>query len=243
MNANLLKFLEAAVKFAMVDWKKGIREKTHHPDIDRIAKQSGFSNHMEWKENGRASRMWCGMFCACHMLMAGLNQALRSGLWHVKNVEDFFNYKYGKRVPQWVMVEGKKYKVKDFHDQQNAPRLWITHKMISAMIKEDGAKLVGYSDVGLVGPGDILLVDGGADGSPNHITMVKEYKGGVITTVEGNASGVINVPGENGVTKKVKGDAVTLNFRDLNNPKDVEKIYGIGRLSLEDFNKDYKYEI
>jgi hypothetical protein len=239
---GLQSFRETAVRSAMTDWRLGIREKTHHDEIDRIVKRSGYANRMEWKPNGRAESMWCGMFCACHLLNAGLNKALRPGMWHVKNVENYFTYDYEKRVPKWVTVGGNKMKLKDFHDQVDAPRLWLTHKMIDEMIAEDGVKMVGYADVGLVGPGDILLVDSDRNGTPNHITMVKEYKGGVITTVEGNAGGVINLPGQDGVTKKVKGDAVTLNFRDLSKSKHVAKIYGIGRFSVQDFNRDYKYE-
>lgn len=241
MDDQLLKYREAAVKSAMEDWKKGIREKTHHEEIDRIVKQSGFANRMEWKSDGRASQMWCGMFCSCHLLNAGLNQELRSGMWHVSNVENFFCYKYEKRVPKWVLVKDKNIELKEYHSQKNTPRLWITHKMIKEMIGEDGPHMVGFADVGLVGPGDILLVDGDSNGKPNHITMVKEYKKGIITTIEGNAGGIINVPGEDGVTQRVQGDSVALNFRDLSK-EDYKKIYGIGRFSYEDFNRALLFE-
>jgi len=242
---DLLGFREAAVKSCMEDWKLAIQEKTHHPDINRIVKGSGYANYMDWKENGRAEWMWCGIFCACHLRNIGFHPNLRPGLWHVKNVENFFTYQYEKRVPRWITVDGKEYEVKVFHEQKNAPRMWLTHQMIVDMVHEDGSHMVGFSDVGLVGPGDILLVDGNGDGSSNHITMVASYENNIITTVEGNAGGLL-FDGENldGTfkTKEVKGDGVTLNKRDLSNPSHLKKIYGIGRFSAEDFNGSHTYE-
>lgn len=242
---NLSDSLNMLVMACMSDWYRGIREKTHHDDIDRIVRESGYAHRMDWRADGRAEHMWCGMFAACHAGTVGLPGILRPGLYHVDNVVDFFNYDYGRRVPKWALVGGERVKLKEFHEQNNAPRRWITHDDIDAMVAEDGAHMVGFADQGLIQGGDILLVDNKADGTPNHITVVRNYGGGIVTTVEGNASGIVFVKKADGgadQTEKVKGDAVALNHRDLSDPAQRARIYGIGRFSALDFDRDQQYE-
>jgi len=228
---ELKKCLVRMVESQMTDWAKNIQEKTHPDEIDEIVRCSGFANRMEWKDNGRADRMWCGMFAAAHAFKAGFAKALRPGLWHVKNVVDFFNYNYGKRVPKFAVLEdGTRVVLREFHDLHDAPRMWISHEDLEAMVEEDGPQMVGFADVGLVCQGCILLEDREGDGTPNHITTVKGYSyDGVITTVEGNASGIM------ASGKKAKRDAVTLKYRDLGDPKQRKKIHGVGLFSLMDF--------
>jgi len=244
--------LNMLVMACMSDWYRGIREKTHHDDIDRIVRESGFANRMEWRDDGRADHMWCGMYAACHAGTVGMPRILRPGMFHVKNVEDFFNYRYGKRVPRWVKLpmdggDTMKMELHGWHEDHDAMRRWITHEDIDAMVDEDGAHMVGFADQGLIMGGDILLVDNKADGTPNHITVVRNYSGGVITTVEGNAGGIVFVKREGGggggmETESVRGDAVAINHRDLSKSKHRARIYGIGRFSPLDFDPTQEYE-
>jgi len=234
---EIFPFVSEAVHAARLDWKQGIREKTHHDEIDRITHQAGFAKRMDWRDDGRADRMWCGFAVASWLYSAGLAKDLRKGFWHVKNVEDYFRYRYGKRVPRWAVVGvsgDELVDLKQFHEENDAPRLWIDNEDIEAMAREDGPHMIGFSDYGLLRLGDVALIDGGADGTANHITMVQSYEGPVLTTVEGNAGGMLWSP-EEGKELRVKRDAVTINRRDLEDPRQRAKIYGVGTLSLIDF--------
>lgn len=215
---------DAAVAAATAFWKTGMSE-SRRGSTDVVAQESGFDHTV-------GTHAWCGMFVAASYARAGLCKALRKGFYEVTNVRDYFTYAYHERTPGWVWDPAADAwrPMRAYHVERGAPRQWLDH---DAIAKADLAALD-------IRPGDVALIDHQGDGKPDHITLVEGYdpKTGVLVTLEGNGAGQIAKsvnPDGSVVEGHADADAAVRNRRDLADPKQRKKIYGVGRLSAVDF--------
>lgn len=222
-------YRDAVVSHAMSFWKQGVcnaREGSTNP----IAMDSGWGTALK-KADGTTTD-WCGFFVAASCYRAGLCKALRKGFYHVDNVHNYFVYHYGERVPRWVWDDATAawYKVHELHTARGAKRRWLHHAAI------DGADLATLDIL----PGDVVLIDHEGDGRANHITLAESYDPatGVLTTLEGNGMGkvAVSVAADGTVTEGPShGPSAVRNRRNLTDKAQRRKIYGVGRLSVVDF--------
>lgn len=218
-----LKAVVNAVEF----WKEGVSN-SKRGSTDIIAKESGWGDNLHESDGGTTD--WCGLFVGTCLMRAGLDVALRRGFFHVRNVEHYFRYDYGERIPRWLWDEavGAWKDVKTYHTEREALRAWHHTPAIGT-----GLDML---------PGDVVLIDHEGDGKANHITMAESYdpSTGMLVTLEGNGLGAIAVAllPDGAVQEGVaKGPSVVRNKRDLTNDHQRRKIYGWGRLSPVDFER------
>lgn len=219
-SADPQKNIDAALAFASRYWELGLREqddKLHKDKLDEMVKAVGFANRMVWKSDDRALYEWCGFFAAWCMLNGGMSQVHAKSFYAARNLVDFFNYKKSPRVQAEITFNSGKVKTRTIHVEHGALRLWIPCKMLH----KEG--------VGILRPGDIVLIDhqaGAGAGVPDHITVVStvDVQHQRFGTIEGNASGM-SFKGN-----KVN-EAVVVNTRTVSS-----RIHGAGRLSALDFD-------
>jgi hypothetical protein len=123
---------------------------------------------------------WCGFFSGRQLMQAGFDRDLRSGLYHVDNVSNLFQYRWAERSPQWIWADERWQDVHDYHAARNSLRTWAP-----------GAALAAAG--GDIQPGDVLLVDTDGNGSANHIVLVQSYNPLTrrVVTIGGNDSGLV----------------------------------------------------
>lgn len=221
--------LGAAIAAGLGFWKQGISERKRG-STDAIAKGAGWGDNVLHDDG--TSWDWCGMFVAACLHGAGLCATLRHGFFHVHNVEHYFTYHYEDRVARWVW-DGASHAwcdLRAYHAARGSCRRWLS----GAAIK---AAAVGDLDIL---PGDVVLIDHQGNGKADHITMAERYDRatGLLVTLEGNGRGtVVKAVNPDGtlVEEKAACDAVVRNERDLSDPAQRKKIYGVGRVSSVDF--------
>lgn len=216
-----------AVAAAERDWLAlaGENDRTTGSIIDEMFKASGWSAVGVPKGESDKIPDWCGMAACSWLLRAGMNKDFNTSFLHCLNVEAFFTYGARKnvnpaRLDTLVAADdGRWIKIKDWHAQQRASRVWYG---------ADRHKSVALQDLDLR-PGDILLIDWSRRGDgADHITMVRSWDGSKLTTFEGNRTG----QGPDGKTRR---EAVVLCSYDLAKASDRALIHGWGRLSPLDF--------
>ena len=206
-------------------WTEGVSN-AKHGSTNALAEDAGWGHDLHEADGGTTD--WCGIFVGACLVRAGLERALRRGFFHVRNVESYFRYDWGDRIPRWLWDdEARVWKdVKVYHAERNALRLWNKSPAVGT-----GLDLL---------PGDVVLIDHEGDHKANHITMAEQYDPttGLLVTLEGNGLGTIALAlladgtVEEGVAKV---PSVVRNGRDLANDHQRKKIYGWGRLSAVDF--------
>lgn len=223
-------FRETAVAEALKVWDVGANEKVKS-STNAIAEDSGF-DHTIFKKDG-TTWPWCGIFVAAMLYRAGFNAALRAGMWNTANVIHFFTYDYEKRVPQWAWDRDASawIDLKELHRRSDSLRSWIDHKTITSAALQTLDIL----------PGDVALIDHENDGKADHITLVESYdrSTGMLMTVEGNGYGRVAKSLADGTLTlgDKEADAVVRNPRDLTDPAQRNRIYGVGRFSVVDFEE------
>lgn len=221
--------LEAAVQHAHDLWQQGISEARDVTKVDAIVKDSGFAYKVQ-------SWDWCGMFVAACLYSAGLDADLRRGFYHVRNVENFFRYRAEDRVKLWILTDAGWEDLATYHAARGSSRQWISRSDVAACTASD----VGDLDIR---PGDVALIDHDADGTADHIVLVEAFEEGVLYTIEGNAKGdLCTGVNQDGIfTTTTAKEAVVKKSRDLKLATKRATLYGVGRLSVVDF-EDHRYE-
>lgn len=201
-----------------------------------------------------AKHDWCGFFAADQYIQQNMDTELRSGMFHVDNVVDYFTYVYNrfpKRVKKWIHADGDWHVLRDYHEQRGALRTWT-----------DAATLAAGGELD-IRPGDLALVDHDGKSAPDHIVMVRAYDPATSTVflIGGNDSGMRVDSKREGPaepadpakpTKKERLEAsfgqglkrgsrggVGLGLIDLGSGKGA-RLYGVGRPSIVDF-EDHRY--
>ncbi len=132
---------------------------------------------------------WCGFFTLDQYKSSRLDSDLRAGFPSVERAEAFFTYAY-KNFPagyikKWIWAEGEWQLLNAYHAKHGGKhgglRRWLPY-----------TKLSGGGDLEL-DPGDVVIVDVGLDGTPNHIAMVHTYDPltSTLVTVGGNDGGKV----------------------------------------------------
>lgn len=216
-----------AIDAALAFWKDGVSN-GKRGSTDVIAEESGWGHNLHEADGGTTD--WCGLFVATCLMRAGLDVTLRRGFFHVRNVEHYFRYDWGDRIPRWLWDKAiPAWKdARDYHTERDALRVW--HK----------APAIG-TGLDLL-PGDVVLIDHEGDGKANHITLAESYDPttGLLVTLEGNGMGAIAaalLPDGTVQEGVAKLPSVVRNPRDLASDHARRKIYGWGRLSPVDFER------
>lgn len=158
-------------------------------EVDDVFRDSGgaFGDHAS-ADNGTGIWDWCGMFVGAALWRgAGLDEELRSGLYHTSNVHDLFNYAQranAARSPRSIWADGQWWDLRAYHESRGSVRTWQDDATISAAIEARQAAAIRS--------GDVALIDHTNNGSPNHIVMVETYDATTQTlvTIEGNTMGI-----------------------------------------------------
>ena len=226
-----------AVDYAKKDWAKGVSE-ADRASLDPMFSTAGWSS--------RAPRApepvpdWCGFATYYWLRQAGLALAHRKSFFHTLNVEAFYTYGAKSNVnPKRLMSKGQVAGSKvweplfDIHTREfeksvgdgtpdnSLLRVWMSAVTLRAVAKEFDFR-----------PDDTILINhSGKVDKAHHITTVKEYdaKRNVLHTIEGNASGSAYGAGN-------RREAVVVVKRDLNLPRELNKLYGMGRISKLDLD-------
>jgi hypothetical protein len=193
---------------------------------------------------------WCGMFSGDHLIRAALDSDFRHSFMHTHNVEAFFTYhpeRFPTRIPKWIWDDDGWQSVKDLHNARGSLRSWLSHDQMTAGTGLD------------IQPGDMVLIDPGLDGDPDHIVLAASYDphSGLLITIGGNDSGyVLAPPGKHTAPKA--GDkretaeqatglelagggggkvAVGVHHVGLEGKATRAAVYGVGRPSLLDLEE------
>jgi hypothetical protein len=225
---------------ALRDWHAPTSGQDLRPDgpLSLIFRDSGWSNRVDVKD-GKA-RDWCGMAVAAWNHRAGtLAAALRREFWHTTNVEAFFSYgRHGtrRRHHEFVVVDGQRQRVEDWHAQSGALRGFLTRRPRSS--KVGALDLIPWQEWGQwVRPGDVLLIaHRGQTTGANHIAMVERVEGPVVHCLDGNARGI----GPDG--RRTSHASVVRIERRIDTAAERNKIYMVGRLSPLDSRTNVTYE-
>lgn len=214
------KHLAAFVKEAEKDIAKSFdRSSTEKGGpLEAIFRDSGWNVYRITYEGttGRPEQ-WCGMSVAAWATRAGLRPEHRNAFWHTSHIEKFFTYAKSSRVVS--TLDGSP--IEQAHAAHAARRSYWPAKELRAIPPKQWA----------IQPGDIVLINHkGQTSTPDHVGMVHAFDGRYLTTLEGNASGVL----QNG--KRTAGGAVAKK-RDLNDAKVRNTIFGVGRFSPLDFQR------
>lgn len=216
--------LDAAIAAAEQDWNAGTSEADLSPKglLAAIFRDSGWSILGVDRGPDDKAKDWCGMAVVSWLKRAGLDRDHRATFWATSNVHSCFTYSRrgsAHRTMKQVKVNGAWRLIEAWHAEQGSVRLWYD---FDAVRTTDLAQLD-------VRPGDVALINhlGKTDGA-HHITMVRRWDGKVLETIEGNATGL-------GPAGERRREAVVINQRDLADPAQRKKIFGIGRLSAQDF--------
>lgn len=223
-SLSLADLLDAAVAAAEQDWHAGTSEADLSSKglLAAIFRDSGWSKSgVDKKPDGKA-KDWCGMAVVAWFKRVGLDLDHCMTFWATSNVHSCFTYsRRGSthRTMKKVRVNGAWRLIEAWHAEQGSVRHWYD---FNAVRTTDLAQLD-------VRPGDVVLINhnGKTDGA-HHIAMVRSWNGTTLETIEGNASGL-------GPAGQTRHDAVVVNQRDLSVPAQRKKVFGIGRLSAQDF--------
>jgi hypothetical protein len=211
---------------------------------ERVRRAAGMEAHHDW----------CGFFAVDQYIQQNMDTELRSGMFHVDNVVDYFNYVYNrfpKRIQKWIHADGDWHVLRGYHEQRGALRTWTDAETLAA-----GGELD-------VRPGDLALVDHDGKSAPDHIVMVRAYDPVTSTVflIGGNDSGMRVDSKREGPFEPADPDNPTKQERlesslgqglkrgarggvgvgliDLDSGKGA-RLYGVGRPSIVDF-EDHRY--
>ena len=227
MLDNMTKALEAADR----DWRNNVGEHDR-ASLDRMFVASGFARQAPRDWDAKVPD-WCGMAVGLWLQDGGMNSAFGRSFLHCLNVEAFFTYGRQKnvnprRLDVEVQLEGKWVPLAVVQSGSSARR-WLDRAIVAtrmAAVPPRTTQLV--ADLDLFRPGDVVLLDWSGHNDADHITMVKAWDGKVLTTIEGNASGL-------GPAGEKRREAVVERKLDLTKPANLRLVYGVGRLSPMDF--------
>lgn len=234
-DAALATLQALAVLGARETWAKGdvkepkgaaaVAKAKKDPDdpLNKIFKDSAFSTVMQSNSDGTAIADWCGIFVGAHLFRSsGIDEELRSGYYHVKNILDIFQYKQASnadRSPRSIFADGQWWDLKAYHGARGSLRKWTTRDQVAAALLKDQPLDIR--------PGDVVLIDHSGGNDPGHITMVESYDAStrMLTTIEGNTRGIrpdskgqAETVGEDGEAFKQQTqayDTVAVHQRDL----------------------------
>lgn len=237
---NLEILLGSALAFAEADWELGAREEIPPRRDSLLAKMFQDSNYSRYgvdyniitDANGRERYRitdWCGIAVSAWLSRVGLVRSVRRTLYHTANVRDCLSYSRSPvnsdRTRNKVLVGGRLRWLKDYHEEMGSRRIWQDHDRVQEWALEDLDVKPGYI---------VLISHSGSRIKADHITMVRSWDGTILETIEGNARGL-------SFEDKRIGDAVVINRRDLRDPDERVKIFGIGCVSAMDFvDLDYR---
>jgi len=239
-TSDLHKAMRKAVDAAYRDWHSIAGEHDRKPGsvIDRMFIASGWSSVGVPKPANAKIPEWCGMAVVTWLIEGGLDSDFNTSFLHCLNVEAFFTYGRlrnvnPKRLDTLALIGDDWVKIKDWHAANVKPdrtmRRWLDRDSIRERLKVDGP-----AKMDLFAPGDVVLIDWSKRNDADHITMVAEWDGRTLVTLEGNRTG----KGPDGVTRR---DSVARCEYDLGRAGNVPLIYGVGRLSpLDLVQTDYK---
>ena len=190
---------------------------------------------------------WCGFFAVEKFLQSDLDRELKSGYFHVKNVHDYFRYRYAfgpqARVKKWIHAEDQWHALDEYHAQRGSKRQWLTNEDLQS------------GDALDIRAGDVALLDHEADGRPNHIVMVHSYDPQTrhLRTIGGNDRGYqVDHRAERGpvndeIAELEDASGLPLRKRQAGTPKvgmrlpDLVNVFGVGRPSIVDF-EEHRYD-
>lgn len=220
MRDHLTRALAAADR----DWRNNVGEHDR-ASLDRMFSASGFARQAPRAWDAKVPD-WCGMAVGLWLQDGGMIPAFGRSFLHVFNVEAFFTYGAKRnvnprRLDTKMEVDGKWVDIKTAQAGGNARR-WLGRDAVRARLSAESV------DLDLFAPGDTVLLDWSGVNDADHITMVKAWDGRVLTTIEGNASGL-------GPDGKRRTDSVVERKLDLGNQRDRKLVYGVGRMSPMDF--------
>ena len=222
MSDHLIKALEAADR----DWRNNVGEHDR-ASLDRMFVASGFARQAPRAWDAKVPD-WCGMAVGLWLQDGGMNHPFGRSFLHCMNVEAFFTYGCQrnlnpKRLDTQAQVDGRWMPIKLMHG--GSPRRWLDRNAVRARAVEPSP---GFADFDLFAPGDVVLFDWSGVNEADHITMCRSWDGRVLTTIEGNASGL-------GPDGKRRAESVVERKLDMANQRDRKLVYGVGRLSPSDF--------
>jgi hypothetical protein len=172
---------------------------------------------------------WCGMAVGLWLQDGGMNPAFTRSFLHCLNVEAFFTYGARKnvnpkRLDTQIRLDGKWQSIASLHGGPSSSMLrsWVERDDVMERCDDD------YHVRQLFLPGDVVLFDWSGRDAADHITMVEDWSGRILTTIEGNASG-------HGPDGKRRREAVVVRKTDMGDRATRRLIYGRGRLSPMDF--------
>jgi len=169
---------------------------------------------------------WCGAFAGYHYIeTAGLDPDLSMSFSSGRSMHHFFEYgSFDDRNPGAILVDGVWTSIEEYHGQRDSPRQWWNASDIATLVADGGWAALP------IRRGDVVIVDhrdGG--GARDHVAMVQRFdrETGTLVTLDGNSY----------------NESVRSNDRssDLDNsahpavPSSGNRIYGIGRPSIVDF--------
>lgn len=207
-----------AVLYARHDYARKITSAM--PDknspLAEIFRLSGWSNYVHRVDGSIMD--WCGMAVATWLHLAGLRAEDRRTFWHTDGVRAFFSYGRTGSTRRLVATRDGQ-SIESVHRTQKKQRRWIETAALRAVPLDEWD----------LQPGDVVLIaHQGQTTHANHIALVESFARGRLTTLEGNASGVL----ANGQTTSSGVVRKTRNLKDVNVRN---TIFGIGRCSPLDF--------
>jgi hypothetical protein len=223
---------KAIVQAAEHDWRSdaGEHDRSKGGVLDRMFVASTWSRFGVTRDPDAKVPDWCGMAVNWWQMRAGRNPQYAQSFLHCLNVEAFHTYGRQrnvnpKRLRTQVRAEGSDVwmDLADWHRAKGQLRMWTPRAAITDLVKRGAAQT-------LFQPGDTLLIDWHGRNDADHIALVRAWDGSRwLECIEGNRTGI----GGDGTRRR---DAVVLCRYDLQNPTVLRTMYGVGRLSLLDFN-------
>jgi len=228
---TLADFGREIVAAAEADWRADAGEHDRSKDgiLDRMFVASTWSRFGVVKDPNAKVPDWCGMAVNWWQMRAGRNAGFAPSFLHTKNVEAFHTYGSKANVnPRRLRTDirpgaGEWTGIADWHRQRGQLRLWTPRAAITDLVQRGAAK-------DLFAPGDTLLIDWHGRNDADHIAMVRSWDGSRwLECIEGNRTG-------QDAFGRVRRDGVVRCKYDLASPTTLRTMYGVGRLSLLDFN-------
>lgn len=213
------KVIQKIVQEARRDIAKNIERSQTAKDgpLAAIFKDSGWSNSVDIRDGKVLD--WCGMSVGAWSYRAGMLPQHRRSFYATSNVRSFFSYtKKGNTHGRTAMeIDGKP--IVQVHEAAGSMRRWSeTTELRSARL-----------DALDIQSGDVILIaHDGRTSSADHIALVESFDGRLLTTLEGNASGVLT-------SGKRTSSGVVRKTRDLADDRVRKTLFGVGRFSKVDF--------
>lgn len=220
--------VEAVLTDARKDWEARTSAADTSPSgrLAAIFRDSGWSPRVDMNPSTGRPKDWCGMAVAAWFFRAGMNATHRRSFWATANVRSFFSYGRAGRIhhrtaTQVELLPGSWVDIEPWHRCLRQTRRWIEGTKLHAMPLGEVS----------ISAGDVVLINhqGRVDGA-HHIALVEQWDGRLLTTLEGNATGL------DPAGQRLRQGVVRVE-RDLTHAGVRKTLFGVGRVSRWDWSE------